>query len=78
MTITNAAGYTHKPNLGPPLTDLQAQAFRLAGDGLTHREIGEAMGVSTSMAKQHIGRVRAKLGISNKRELVVLSRTYFA
>ncbi len=68
---------TETANLGPPLTDLQAQAFRLAGDGLTHREIGEAMGVSTSMAKQHVGRVRAKLGISNKRELVLLSKMYF-
>ena len=60
------------------LTDKQAQAFRLAGDGLTMQEIGDSMGVSRSMAKDHIRAVRKKLGIQHKRELVVAARTYFA
>ncbi len=62
----------------PTLTSKQEQAFRLAGDGLTFQEIGEAMGVSRSMAKDHIRCVRKKLGIAHKRELVLLARTYFA
>ncbi len=69
---------TDIPNLGRPLTELQQQAFRLAGDGLTYNEIGREMGVSASMAKEHIRIVRKKLSIEKKRDLIVAARIYFA
>ncbi len=60
------------------LTALQTEAFRLAGDGLTHEEIGERMGVTASMSKQHLAAVRKKLGIGpNKRFLIPAARDYF-
>ncbi len=59
------------------LTERQEQVLRLAGDGLTYREIGDELAIKPETAKHHAKVICKKLGATSKRELVVLARAYF-
>ncbi len=59
------------------LTERQEQVLRLAGDGLTYREIADELAIKPETAKHHAKAVCRKLGAASKRELVVLARSYF-
>ena len=58
----------------PELSPRQAEALALVGEGLSIQEIAGEMGISRSMAKQHLDKLRAKFGVQVKRELIPLAR----
>ena len=51
------------------LTDAEWRVARLAADGLTNREIAQALFITTTTAKSHLGRVYRKLDIAGRDEL---------
>jgi DNA-binding NarL/FixJ family response regulator len=51
------------------LTAHETQIARLARDGLTNREIGAQMFLSSRTVQYHLGNVFAKLGISSRSQL---------
>jgi DNA-binding CsgD family transcriptional regulator len=62
-----AAGAT----LGPDaLTQRERQVVRLAAEGKTHREIGEALFIGQRTVESHLANAYAKLGIESKVDLM--------
>jgi DNA-binding CsgD family transcriptional regulator len=59
---------------GNALTPSELKIIGLVADGLTSREIGERLGVSSSRVNTQIRSVRAKLGARNKSEAVAFAR----
>jgi ATP/maltotriose-dependent transcriptional regulator MalT len=59
------------------LTKRETEVFKLAGDGLSVTEIGEELGIAANTVKTHLIHLRSKIGVSNKRGLVLASREFF-
>ena len=55
---------------GDDLSARERQVARLAVDGLTAREIGEELFISSRTVETHLANVYAKLGVRSKIELV--------
>jgi DNA-binding CsgD family transcriptional regulator len=51
------------------LTDREQDVARLVGQGLTNREIGARLYVTTKTVEYHLGNIYAKLGITTRRAL---------
>ena len=51
------------------LTAAELRVARLAADGLTNREIAQALVITTRTAKGHLSRVYNKLGITRRGQL---------
>lgn len=52
------------------LTEVERNVARLVADGLTDREIGEKMYVSTRTVQNYLLRVRRKLGVQRRSEII--------
>jgi DNA-binding CsgD family transcriptional regulator len=57
------------------LTEREREIFRLIGEGLTSREVGEQVFLSVRTVEWHRARLMAKLGASTRSELIALART---
>jgi DNA-binding CsgD family transcriptional regulator len=60
------------PALGlsrPALTDRERQIAKLAGAGVSSREIADQLYLSTRTVENHLQRVYAKLGVAGRHEL---------
>jgi DNA-binding NarL/FixJ family response regulator len=66
------AFYSHRTSAlrGDDLSARERQVARLAVDGLTAREIGEQLFISSRTVETHLANVYAKLGVRSKIELV--------
>jgi len=53
---------------GTNLSDREQQVLRLVADGLTDREVGEALGISPRTVGRHVGNILDKLGVRNRAE----------
>lgn len=51
------------------LTPRQAEAVRLAAEGLTDRQVGERMGISPRTASNYLHQAYAVLGVRGRRDL---------
>jgi DNA-binding CsgD family transcriptional regulator len=51
------------------LTDAELRVARLAADGLTNREIAQALFITTKAAKAHLSRVYRKLSVTRRGKL---------
>ena len=65
----------HKP---PPqqdfgLSEREHEVLRLIAEGLNNREIGEALFISTSTVKFHLGNILRKLGVETRAEAIVIA-----
>lgn len=60
---------------GPP-SPRQIEVLLLVGLGLTNEEIGERLGIGTRTVKQHVDKLRAKLGVAKKRDLIPKAQEY--
>lgn len=52
------------------LTPREKQVFKVIAQGLTHRQIGEMLGISPRTVEVHKGRIMEKLGIKTMAELI--------
>jgi DNA-binding NarL/FixJ family response regulator len=52
-----------------PLSHREAQIVRMLKEGLTDKEVGQALGISPSTVKTHVGHIFVKLGISRRTQL---------
>lgn len=55
------------------LTDRELEVFVLSGHGLTSREIGELIHISTKTVDTHRAKVRSKLNLSSNAEMIQFS-----
>ena len=51
------------------LTASERRVAGMAADGMTNREIAQALFVTTKAVEKHLGNAYAKLGISSRRQL---------
>ncbi len=78
LSAAEAVNYATRrrgPRRRPPsgwasLTPAEHDVARLAGEGLTNRQIGERLFVSPRTVGAHLAHVFAKLGISSRKELI--------
>jgi DNA-binding CsgD family transcriptional regulator len=66
VTVTGAPG---EPDALQELTPQQRQIVRLAGDGLTDREIGDRLFLSPRTVSSHLYRSYPKLGVASRHQL---------
>jgi NarL family two-component system response regulator LiaR len=50
------------------LSEREDEVLRLISDGLTDREVGDALGISPRTVGRHVGNILAKLGVRNRAE----------
>ncbi|MEB0045535.1 MULTISPECIES: response regulator transcription factor [unclassified Pseudomonas] len=67
MTDRNASGAAHAENL----TARECQVLALVANGMSNREIGEALGITAGTAKAHVERVIGKLGAADRTQAAV-------
>jgi DNA-binding CsgD family transcriptional regulator len=53
-----------------PLTPRELEVFEMLGKGLSNRDIGELLGISTHTAKYHVSQILAKTGAATRAEAV--------
>jgi DNA-binding CsgD family transcriptional regulator len=53
-----------------PLTRRELEVFELLAKGLSNREIGEVLGITSHTAKYHVAQILAKTGASTRAEAV--------
>jgi DNA-binding NarL/FixJ family response regulator len=55
------------------MTDRELDVLRLLADGLDNRQIAEALFLSPTTVKRHVGSIVAKLGVSNRVQAAILA-----
>ena len=60
----------------PDPTPRQEQILLLVGEGLSNKEIADRIGLGERTVKHHTDRLRAKLGVKKKRELIPIARAW--
>ncbi|GAA2529852.1 hypothetical protein Ahu01nite_092460 [Winogradskya humida] len=58
----------------PELTEAEARVARLAANGLTNREIGQRLYLSSSTVEQHLTKIFRKFRISRRTDLIGMAR----
>jgi non-specific serine/threonine protein kinase len=53
-----------------PLSPRELEIAELIGDGLTNREIGELLVISTRTVESHVDHIKAKLGFGRRARIV--------
>lgn len=66
------------PRANSSLSARELEVARLVVDGKTYREIGEAMFVSPRTAEHHIARIRNRLGVTTRSDLLARLRLVLA
>lgn len=69
-TFAGAAGRASREPV-VPLTDREEEVLLAVARGLTNSEIGEALFISASTVKTHLGNLMTKLGVRNRVELAM-------
>ena len=64
-------GAPTEPALSEAMTPREADVLRLIAQGLGNQEIAQTLFVSLSTVKKHVGRVFAKLGVSDRTQAAV-------
>lgn len=64
-----------EPALPEPLTDREQEILTLMAAGLTNREIGDRLFISSETVKKHTGNIYGKLGVRGRTEAVARART---
>jgi LuxR family transcriptional regulator, maltose regulon positive regulatory protein len=60
--------------LPEPLSEREQEVLALMAAGLTNREIGETLFISTETVKKHTGSIYAKFGVGHRTEAVARAR----
>ncbi|MCM0676041.1 helix-turn-helix transcriptional regulator, partial [Micromonospora phytophila] len=60
------------------LSDREKEVAELVLAGLTYREIGDRLFISTKTVEHHVARMRSRLNCANRAELLALLRTIVA
>ncbi|WP_346232806.1 LuxR C-terminal-related transcriptional regulator [Parafrigoribacterium mesophilum] len=61
----------------PALSEREREVARLVLEGKTYEEIGEAIFISPRTVEHHVARIRRRLGVSNRSELLARLRLTF-
>ncbi|MFF2778624.1 response regulator transcription factor [Streptomyces sp. NPDC058052] len=61
---------------GPPLSAREEQVLHMLAQGLTHDQTARRLGISRHTVDTYVKRVRGKLGLGNKAELVRAAMAY--
>jgi LuxR family maltose regulon positive regulatory protein len=66
----------HTPGtLVEPLSDRELEVLRLVAEGLSNREIAQALYISLRTVKWHTGNIYGKLGVKSRTQAVARART---
>ena len=60
-------------NGAPHLTPVEGRVLRLVADGKVNKQIGVALGISPLTVKNHLARIRARLGAGDKAQAVAIA-----
>jgi LuxR family maltose regulon positive regulatory protein len=76
MHETHQAGTLDQSHLEEPLSEREIEVLRLVAAGLSNREIGETLVISTGTAKTHVHNLCGKLGARNRIEAAERGREF--
>jgi LuxR family maltose regulon positive regulatory protein len=65
----------HHEELVEPLTKREIEVLQLIAQGLTNRQIGEALSISLGTVKRHTANINGKLGVRNRTQAAARART---
>jgi ATP/maltotriose-dependent transcriptional regulator MalT len=71
---TTRANVKSAAGLIEPLSERELEVLRLMAVGLSNREIGARLVVSTGTVKTHVHHICGKMGVSNRTQAVVQAR----
>lgn len=64
---------TRPPSIGHDLTEREREVLALMIEGLSNREIGEELIISSSTVKNHVSNILSKLGTTSRTQAVALA-----
>ncbi len=67
---TTRQGLAHDPTISPLLSGREIGILKLVADGLTYKEIGDRLMISTRTVEAHRNNIIQKLGLNNNAELI--------
>jgi NarL family two-component system response regulator LiaR len=66
-----AHGELGEERAGEPLTERELEVLRLAGKGMTNKEIAERLCLSVRTVQAHLGNIFSKLGVGSRTEAIL-------
>jgi DNA-binding NarL/FixJ family response regulator len=69
--VSGAAGARVNSDLEAPLTPRETEVLAQLAHGLTNKEIGQALAISTETVKEHVQNILKKIGVTDRTQAAV-------
>jgi LuxR family maltose regulon positive regulatory protein len=74
-TVTPLASEAGRQELVQPLSEREIEVLQLVSEGLTNREVAQALYLSPYTVRAHLSNIYGKLGVHKRTEAVARART---